>query len=394
MGSGKRLNLTAGAARPHYRTLDKQHPPDPATLSVAAVRRTFFGTFCDVCGDGTLRLVKRIPSLDGLRAISISLVVAGHLSKAGPVPKFMANYAGTGVRIFFVISGYLITTILLNEHSRSSTINLRQFYIRRAYRILPAAGVFMLFAMVAYWHELRWYDIGAMLLYVANFDQARPWMVSHLWSLGVEEQFYFLWPSILRKWYRHRTGILLGIVALAPIYSAACYHFKVPGGGYGTFPAVADNLAIGCLLAIFASRIPRIRWWAAFLMLLAVLLIPHYPASTPTRTLYMLFVLWPILHCSIAGLVLHVIQSPYRILNLAPVVWLGRISYSLYLWQEPFFFNPSRQPAYKLVIGIGLACLSYYLVEQPVLRLRDKEKTVSASKPADPELIMCEAVPS
>ena len=83
------------------------------------------------------RLVKRIPSLDGLRAISISLVLAGHLTKAGPVPKFMANYAGTGVRIFFVISGYLISTILLNEHSQTSTINLRQFYIRRVYRILP-----------------------------------------------------------------------------------------------------------------------------------------------------------------------------------------------------------------------------------------------------------------
>jgi peptidoglycan/LPS O-acetylase OafA/YrhL len=71
------------------------------------------------------RLVKRIPSLDGLWAISISLVLAGHLTKAGPVPKFMANYAGTGARIFFVISGYLITTILLNEHSQTSTINLR-----------------------------------------------------------------------------------------------------------------------------------------------------------------------------------------------------------------------------------------------------------------------------
>lgn len=338
------------------------------------------------------RLVKRIPSLDGLRAISISLVLAGHLSKSGAVPKFMANYAGTGVRIFFVISGYLITTILLNEHLQTSTINLRQFYIRRAYRILPAAAVFMLFAMVMYWHELRWYDIGAMLLYVANFDGARPWMVSHLWSLCVEEQFYFLWPSVLRRWYRQRIVIILGIVVLAPVYSAACYHFKVPSGGYGTFPAVADNLAIGCLLAIFASRIPKISRWVAFSMLLAVLFVPSYPANTPTRTLFMLFVLWPILHCSIAGLVLHVIQSPYRILNLAPVIWLGRISYSLYLWQEPFFFNPSRQPAYKLLLGVGLACLSYYFVEQPVLRLRDRKTTALPFKARETGLVMCEAV--
>jgi peptidoglycan/LPS O-acetylase OafA/YrhL len=340
------------------------------------------------------RLVKRIPSLDGLRAISISLVVVGHLTGAGRMPNFMASYAGTGVRIFFVISGYLITTILLEERSRTSTINLRQFYKRRAYRILPAAAVFMLFALVMYWHELRWYDIGAMLLYVSNFDRARPWMVCHLWSLGVEEQFYFLWPSVLRKWHRQSVAILLGVVVLAPIYSAACYHFKVPGGGYGTFPAVAGNLAIGCLLAIFDSRIPKIRSWAACAMLLAVVLIPSYQAITPARTLFMLFVLWPILHCSIAGLVLHVIQSPYRILNLAPVMWLGRISYSLYLWQQPFFSSPSRLPAYKLPLGVGLACISYYLVEQPVLRLRDGKRTAPQCKSSETGLVICEVMQS
>ena len=337
--------------------------------------------------------VKRIPSLDGLRAISISLVVVGHLSKAGLAPRFMANYAGTGVRIFFVISGYLITTILLNEHAQTSTINLRQFYIRRAYRILPAAAVFMIFAFVTYWHELRWYDIGAILLYVANFDSARPWMVAHLWSLGVEEQFYFLWPSVLRKWYQQSVAILVAVIVVGPVYSAVCYHFKVSSGGYGTFPAVADNLAIGCLVAIFGSRIPKIRSSVACTMLLAVILIPSYAANTPGRTLLMLFVLWPILHCSIAGLLLHVIQQRYRILNLAPVVWLGRISYSLYLWQEPFFFNPSHQPAYKLFLGLGLACLSYYLVEQPVLRFRDR-KTAASPKTQEAGLVMCEALQS
>jgi peptidoglycan/LPS O-acetylase OafA/YrhL len=319
--------------------------------------------------------VKRIPSLDGLRAISISLVCIGHLTHAGPVPKFLSPYSLTGVRIFFVISGYLITTILLAEHSQTSTIDLRQFYIRRAYRILPAAAVFMLFAFVMYWHDLRWYDIGAMLLYLVNFDGVRPWMVSHLWSLGVEEQFYFLWPSVLRKWYRHRIAVLLGVIVLAPIFSTACFYFKVPNGGYGTFPTVADNLAIGCLLAILSSRIPKIPGWAALIMLLAVVLIPSFDAITRMRTLAELFVLNPILHCSIAGLVLHVIQSPYRILNVAPVMWLGRISYSLYLWQEPFFYAQSREPAYKLLLCVGVACLSYYLVEQPALRLRGRKAT-------------------
>jgi peptidoglycan/LPS O-acetylase OafA/YrhL len=101
------------------------------------------------------------------------------------VPSFFSYYALTGVQIFFVISGYLITTLLLSEHGQTSTIDLRQFYIRRTYRILPAAAVYMLFALTVYRHELRWYDIAAMLLYLVNFDAACPWMVGHLWSLGV-----------------------------------------------------------------------------------------------------------------------------------------------------------------------------------------------------------------
>ncbi|MGA2357037.1 MAG: acyltransferase [Terriglobales bacterium] len=331
--------------------------------------------------------MKRIPSLDGLRAISVSLVLVGHLARAGHTPQPLSVYASSGVRMFFVISGYLITTILTREHTRTSTINLREFYIRRAYRILPAAVVFMLFASVAYWRELRWIDIGAMFLYLLNYDGGRPWMVGHLWSLCVEEQFYFLWPGALTKWYRHRVGILLAVVAIAPIYSALCFHFKVFEGGYGTFPAVADNLAIGCLLAISGSKLPKINSWAALAMLLAVILIPYYPAITPLRTLFELFVLWPIMNCSMAGLLLHVVQTPYRFLNIAPVVWLGKISYSLYLWQQPFFFAPPGQPTYRLLFGVGLACLSYYLVERPILELREKRNVVRPSKAATLETV-------
>ncbi len=320
--------------------------------------------------------MKRIPSLDGLRAISVSLVLIGHLARSGRVPDVLKVYAGSGVRMFFVISGYLITTILLNEHSRTSTLNLREFYIRRAYRILPAAGVFMLFATVVYWHELRWIDIGAMFLYLINYDTGTPWMVGHLWSLGVEEQFYFIWPSALKMFHRHRVAVLLAALAIGPIFSSICYHFKVPGGGYTMFPAVAGNLAIGCLLAIYGCKIPKISLLVALIMLSAVILIPYYPADTPARTLLELFVLWPVMNCCMAGLLLHVVQTPYRILNIAPVVWLGKLSYSLYLWQQPFFFMPPGQPAYKPLFGVGLACLSYYLVERPSLELREKRSKV------------------
>ena len=93
--------------------------------------------------------MKRIPSLDGLRAISIVLVVLGHMAKSGHAPRiFWSSFANTGVCIFFVISGFLISTILVQEHNQTSTISLRQFYVRRAYRIFPAAFFFMAVAFV------------------------------------------------------------------------------------------------------------------------------------------------------------------------------------------------------------------------------------------------------
>ena len=318
--------------------------------------------------------MKRIPSLDGLRAISITLVVMGHWMSVRYASQVALSYAILGVRIFFIISGYLITTLLLKEHAKTSTISLRNFYVRRAYRILPAAAAFMLPVFVIYWRDLRWYHALAAALYFANFDPLRPWFLGHLWSLSVEEQFYFLWPSVLKKWYRHRVGILLAVVAVAPMYRVLCYALKVPGGGDETFPAVADNLAIGCLLAIFAARIPRIRSWAGLCMLLPIAVVPMFLAVTRSRTLLLLFVLWPLMHVSIAGVLLHVVQTPYRFLNFAPVVWLGKISYSLYLWQQLFAFGHQSKPVYFLLLALGLACVSYYLVERPMLRLREERQ--------------------
>lgn len=326
--------------------------------------------------------MKRIPSLDGLRAISILLVVVGHWLSERYASDVALSYAILGVRIFFIISGYLITTLLLKEHAKTSTISLRDFYVRRAYRILPAAAAFMLVVFVIFRHELRWYHAVAAALYFANFDPMRPWFLGHLWSLSVEEQFYFLWPSVLKKWFRHRVVILLAVVAVAPIYRVLCYALKLPGGADETFPAVADNLAIGCLLAIFASRIPRIQPRLGLCMLLPVVLVPLCVAVTRSRTLLLLFVLWPLMHVSIAGVLLHVVQTPYRFLNFAPIVWLGKVSYSLYLWQQLFAYGHHSKPVYFLLFALGLACLSYYLVEQPMLRLREERARGRRVEPA------------
>ncbi len=315
--------------------------------------------------------MKRIPSLDGLRAISVAFVILSHLSKSGHAPRFFYYFAALGVNVFFVISGYLITTILLYEHELTSTISLREFYIRRAYRIFPAALVFVAAVAIFFWPQFRWYHIAAAVFYVANYDLARPWLFGHLWSLSIEEQFYLLWPSVLKRWHRHRVAIVASFIFIAPFWNAAMIHYKI-GWGRWAFPAVADALAAGCMLAMLGDRLPRVgaRWFV--LLLGVVLAVQVFPARTPWQTLLALFLFRPLYCFAIAGVVLHVVQTPYLVLNWKPVVWLGQISYSLYLWQEPFCANPQMRSGYWVLAALACAIASYYVVERPMLRLREK----------------------
>lgn len=331
---------------------------------------------------------RRIPSLDGLRAISITMVILSHLVKWKHIHgEIIGSYGALGVFVFFVLSGYLITNLLLREYERTGTVSLRNFYIRRAFRIFPAAFVFLAFVIPLFWKQMRLVHIAAAIFYVANMDLTRPWIFGHLWSLSIEEQFYLLWPFAVRKWYRHRILIVAGAFLATPVFQTFLYAFHVHNGLLGSLPVYSSELAIGCLLAIFAPRLPCIPGWVAVVMLAAFIFLPWYPAISPLRTLFMLFVLRPILHVATAGLVLHVIQSPYRALNWHPVAWLGRISYSLYLWQELFCSNAALHLGFLLVVpAIACACLSYYLVEQPMLRVRDRLKQKPAPRAALPSV--------
>ncbi|HUO13821.1 MAG TPA: acyltransferase [Verrucomicrobiae bacterium] len=363
--------------------------------------------------------MNRIASLDGLRAISISLVLVGHWAELRYHSDIAGAFANLGVRIFFIISGYLITTLLLTEYETRSTIRLGEFYARRAYRILPAAIVFMLPVFVIFRQDLRWYHMLAAAFYVANFDFYHPWFLGHLWSLSVEEQFYFLWPSILKKWHRHRIGILIGVIGFAPVYRILCHLIGLHGRADETFPAVADVLAIGCLLAVIehAMKIPTsraggaremghpttetptsravsfVKSWAremwhptsiiqsrwALVMVLPIALVPVYMGQLRFHmTALLMFGLWPLMHVCIAGVLLHVVRRPYRFLNVAPMVWLGKVSYSLYLWQQLFVFGTHPRPWYYAFFALAMATASYHLVEQPMLRLRQRRSAKRA----------------
>ena len=155
--------------------------------------------------------------------------------------------------------------------------------------------------------------------------------------------------------------------------------FKVSWGAWA-FPALADNLAIGCLLAIVAPRMPRIRPYWALAMAVAAMSVQFFSADSAARTLVSLIVLKPVFYVSLAGVLLHVVQTPYRALNWRPVVWLGQISYSLYLWQEPFCADRHMRSGYLVLAALACACLSYYFIEKPMLRVREKRSHRAAAE--------------
>ena len=323
----------------------------------------------------------RIPSLDGLRALSISLVLLGHLAgtRHFPIqsPNLMARYADVGVRIFFLISGFLITTLLLREQEATATVRLKEFYVRRAYRILPAAYFYMVVVSVVFHAALSPKDLVLAFTYLTCYSLYRPWILGHLWSLSVEEQFYMLWPLTVREGAVAARRVAIGVIVCSPLLR---FVLSVTGHGLGNesyFPLVADAIATGCVLALLQSVLGRYRsffLWVGFPVIWALTLaLPILFWSHGRR--YSVLGL-PLLHTGLALCIQNAMVARYRLLNARPVVWIGALSYSLYLWQEPFLNRYSTAWYTGFPENISLAALaaalSYYLIERPALRWRDK----------------------
>ena len=198
---------------------------------------------------------KRIPSLDGLRAISIAFVLIGHFchgyqrffTQHALINRILISLGYFGVKIFFVISGYLITLLMLNEEKRAGGVNLGQFYIRRAFRILPAAIAFMVAIFIYEGSAISLQNKILSFLFLENYATATDWHVGHLWSLGVEEQFYLLWPFLFMAWPRVRKKVLFLAIALVPIINVVMIRLGWPYWNLA-FYSVADTIACGCLI--------------------------------------------------------------------------------------------------------------------------------------------------
>jgi peptidoglycan/LPS O-acetylase OafA/YrhL len=332
----------------------------------------------------------RIATLDGLRAISIAIVFAAHLVGHGAPVALEHFLADFGVRTFFVVSGFLITTLLLRERTKTGSISLRSFYVRRVFRIFPAFYFYlgcMVVARALGWIEVSNEDFAFAATYTMNFHAHRAWWVGHLWSLAVEEQFYLLWPMMMYALGtpRARTGALVAIVC-APILRVVATRIWPAMSELNdqAFPFVFDSLAIGCVLAIARDTLEADQRYTALLDSPAFWLVPALCIASLAiqKPIFNLGVGVSLGNLGIALAIHKCVRAPDtavgRVLEWKPLVWIGTLSYSLYLWQQPFLNRHSDAwfAAFPQNLGLAFAAamVSYYLVEQPVLNWRARRR--------------------
>jgi peptidoglycan/LPS O-acetylase OafA/YrhL len=339
-------------------------------------------------------LPSRIPSLDGLRAVSILAVVVGHgipLLHAPWLAGLLVHLGNYGVRIFFLISGFLITTILLKEWDAKGAISLRNFYIRRALRIFPAfyvyVGVVALLAGLGY-IVLYPGDLLHALTYTMNYHMKRAWYLNHIWSLAVEEQFYLLWPAALYfagPW-RARAGVA-SVLLLAPLIRLGMVVFfdASPTALMRHFQAVSDALATGCCWSFIWNWLGRQPNWLRFqatpayllgavgLICCSAILYLIHPLAfyIPGQTL-----------ANLGGILLldYCVRRPKSwlglLMNWRPMAIIGVWSYSIYLWQE--LLLDTTRPGIEIPFPLNLigtfavSAASYYFIEMQFLKLKDR----------------------
>jgi peptidoglycan/LPS O-acetylase OafA/YrhL len=332
------------------------------------------------------KVSNRIPSLDGLRTISIILVIIGHFVYVLGLGEF-GNFGVLGVRVFFVISGFLITGLLLKEIEKTGKINLIQFYFRRTLRIFPPYYFYLLIifgATLLGFLSIPLISFISPLTYTSNYFNPANWYLGHAWSLSVEEQFYLIVPGVLLLLGIRKTKILLCLVVLAsPLIRVFIFKLFgdeatwVPKG----FQSNMDSLAIGCLLSLFYNDLHQNSFYLKFLKSKLVFILPiiiiFLNFLTDHPIIYYGFcisVLNLLIVLCLDWVVTNYDSAVGKLLNSAPMVTLGAMSYSIYLWQQPFF-NPDDQTIltktpYNFIGLAVMTLISYYFVEKYSLKLR------------------------
>lgn len=344
-----------------------------------------------------------LPTLDGWRTIAIALVLFAHASDSIQAAIHSGLLGNTdalkkagllGVQLFFGLSGFLITSKLIDEESRHGKISLKSFYIRRAFRILPASMMFLVVAGILAWNGVIGISLGrwlSALLFSANYTHADPsWYLGHFWSLAVEEHFYFIWPAafLLLRIPRRRIAIAIFVALLIATWRALDFKFRLTGSSpevfWGRTDIQADGILWGVVVAllygdqVWKARLHRFysTWLTWPMLIVALLAIETIPSLNWKLDFLLISLKATLIPLILLGTVLQPTAVPGHILETAAFRWLGRLSYSLYLWQQLFLvWDEHRTPAlawlqvfpYNLLAVFTCATLSMLLIENPLI---------------------------
>ena len=342
---------------------------------------------------------KNIQSLDGLRAIAIALVLVWHIQFALNCPPYIYNlckyfeFGNSGVQLFFVISGFLITGLLLKEQAEAGIIQVKSFFMKRFLKIIPSYVIYLLTIVILSFFTITTLDKKNFLtafLFISDFTGSKNWLVGHYWTLAVEIQFYFCLPVMViflpRKYF-----LVAAIVLLYDLFYFVLRLYPILFIFRGLFLSLPP-LIFGSMLSLglyknWFKRIYTILMHPVFafsLILSLVIFFPRFykplrflkiPYDYMISCLLMTSFLYYAIHCNKGNIV-------YLLLNNRIIVTIGALSYSIYVWQQLFFAPASAFNVYptwavfplNIVLMTATALLSYNFVEKPFLRLKAKLK--------------------
>lgn len=357
-----------------------------------------------------------LPSLNGLRALCIIAVIGNHLVEHGYIDKtpfekavgWLLFNGPLGVQVFFVISGFLVTRLMIAEERRDGSTSLVNFYIRRTLRIFPAyfflLTVYFVLQTIGYFHlsTTNWFS---NLTYTKQFFQDRTVETAHLWSLSVEEMFYLVWPVLYIRFFKKLRLRYLYLL----VFSFAViryFNFGIPATYGNTIISTGDALLMGCIAAMNYNKIsgfikmhPKLPLLAFPFLAGSVFVLSYMfhlsgsPNLAPPVRVFTEAAM-PFLYAfagnvglftnmAIAVIIIYSINVEgfwFKVLNNKVLNYLGMLSYSIYLWQQ--LFVSERMHAFNLdvpgIVILILFCahISYYIIERPFLLLKDRFKVV------------------
>lgn len=337
-------------------------------------------------------------SLNGLRGLSIISVLLGHISSRNwifndlekinflrPFMSFIQD-SQMGVNLFFIISGFLITSIIISEEKNSGKVNLKIFFLKRIIRIFPAYFalllVYFIFQIlgIIYIPKESWITA---VTYTKYFNWKADWYTAHGWSLSIEEHFYLVWPLIFCFFKNFRRKTIFFIIIIVPFIRYFSHKYHISGINNLTILYRIDAIAFGCLIAFYKDYfIKKINTFYFTISLFIIVFFEEFLSLIKFLNLNNLMLSEGHRHGLVINICLSIVliysvfgpkKITFKILNSKILSFVGTISYSIYIWQQPFLSNNNywiNNLPQSIILVFLISILSYNLIEKPFLRLK------------------------